>query len=858
MKSLVLAGIRRLSHRLLRALLWLLVLAPASLFAQQQAVLSGTITGKQGQAIESASVAVFGKPIGTMTGRDGKYSLHVPAGEAITLVYSCVGYKKVSRVLTLKPYERATLDMVLDVDVINIEGTNIVGEKIERATIIRIETKHADIIPSLSGSGIEELVKKTSLGVYSNNELSSQYSVRGGNFDENLVYVNDIEIYRPLLTRSGEQEGLSFVNSDLADNVLFSSGGFDSKYGDKMSSVLDITYRRPTEFAGSVTLSLLGASAHLEGTALKKRFDYLIGARQKSNQYILNQLQTKGQYKPSFTDVQACMNYKLSKKVELGFLGNFARNKYLVVPESRETEFGTIQESYRLKIFFDGQELDRIYTYFGALSTTWTPNDNLKLKFIASAFRTSESEAWDINGQYWIGLLETDFSKETFGEVTQNLGVGTHFSHARNELDATVYSVEHKGAMTKKRNFFQWGVKYQGEIIYDRLKEWTMIDSSGFTLLRPADSVGYTNPSLQPQNPLLLQDVVRTDIDLFTHRFSAFFQDTWTWYVDSLRVTFSAGARASWWTYNKELVISPRLTTTFKPNWKRDVVFRISAGVYNQPPFYKELRGFDGVLNPELRAQRSYHFVAGADWHLKLWNRPFKILSEVYYKYLDKLVPYEIDNVRLRYFAENMARGYATGLDVKINGEFVKDVESWLGFSLMQTREDIVDDYYYTYYDAAGNEVIPGYSVNPVVDSLRHEPGYVPRPTDQLLSINLFFQDYLPKFPTYKMHLNLVYSTGLAFGPPSHDRYKDTLRSPSYFRVDVGFSKMLLSENRTFKKRNPLRFMRSVWLSAEVYNLLGRLNTISYLWVKDVNNRQYAVPNELTRRLINVKLVAKF
>jgi len=849
----------RPGKRILVVIYLIAMLFPVVLYAQQKAVISGSVTGKNGQPIESVNVSLFGKPVGTVTDHDGTYTLHVPAGEELTVIFSFIGYKKITHRITLQPFERRTLNQVMETEMVTIDPTLIIGEKMERGTITRIEIKHAESIPSLSGSGIEELVKKTSLGVYSSNELSSQYSVRGGNYDENLVYVNDVEVYRPFLTRSGQQEGLSFVNSDLAENVLFSSGGFDAKYGDKMASVLDITYRKPTEFAGSITASLLGASAHLEGTAGKGRFTYLVGVRQKSNQYILNQLQTKGQYKPSFTDVQACLTYLVNEKVEISFLGNYSRNKYLVVPETRETEFGTIQESYKLKVFFEGQELDRIYTYFGALTTTYTPNKDVKLKFITSAFRTSESEAYDINGQYWIGKLETDFSKEEFGEVTENLGVGTHFSHARNELDATVFTLEHKGAYAKRRNFWQWGAKYQGEVIYDRLKEWQMLDSSGYTQVRPHDSVGYTNPFLQPSNPLELQDVVRTDIDLFTHRLSGFLQDTWTWYVDSARVTFSAGVRASWWTYNKELVISPRATTTFKPNWKRDVVFRVSAGVYNQPPFYKELRGFDGVLNPELRAQRSYHFLVGADWNFTAWNRPFKLMSEVYYKYLDKLVPYEIDNVRLRYFATNNSRGYATGLDVKINGEFVKDIESWLGFSLMRTREDIIDDYYYTYYNKEGEEIISGYTIDQVVtDSVRFEPGYVPRPTDQLLTVNLFFQDYLPKYPTYKMHLNFVYSTGLAFGPPSNERYKDTLRAPSYFRVDIGFSKMLIGESTTFKKKNPLRHLKSVWISAEIFNLLGRLNTISYLWIKDVNNRQYAVPNELTRRLINVKLHVKF
>lgn len=838
-------------------LLLLLMVRPA--FAQDKAVVFGSVKNQKGEPLESVNVSILGKPLGVLTDKLGTYSLHVPAGEKLTLIFSFVGYKRIPVNIELKPYERKQIDQVMQVEVFDIDPTYIIGEKVDRGAITRIEPKNADIIPSLSGGGIEELVKKTSLGVYSNNELSSQYSVRGGNYDENLVYVNEVEIYRPFLTRSGQQEGLSFVNSDLAENVLFSSGGFDAKYGDKMSSVLDITYRRPKKFGGGLDLSLLGVSGYLEGAAAKGRFTYLVGARQKSNSYFLNQLETKGQYKPSFTDVQTCLSYVISEKWEISFLGNYARNKYLVVPESRETEFGTVQESYRLKIYFEGQELDRISTLFGALTATYSPNQHTRLKLITSAFNTSEREAYDINGQYWIGKLETDFGKDDFGEVTENLGVGTHFSHARNELDATVFTLEHKGSHQKKKNFWQWGIKYQGEMIYDRLKEWQMIDSSGYTLVRPPDSVGYTNPGLQPWNPLELQEVVRTDIDLFTHRFSAFLQDTWTWYIDSARLTFAAGVRGSWWTYNQQWVISPRITATLKPNWKQDVVFRLSAGVYNQPPFYKELRGFNGALNPELRAQQSYHFVFGTDWNFMAWNRPFKFMSEVYYKYLDNIIPYEIDNVRIRYFATNNARGYATGIDLKIHGEFVQDIESWLGLSLMQTREDIQDDYYYTYYNAEGEKIIPGYTADQVVaDSVRTEPGFVPRPTDQLLTVNLFFQDYLPRFPTYKMHLNFLYSTGLAFGPPSHERYKDTLRAPAYFRVDIGFSKLLIGESSVFRKKNPLRHLKSVWISAEVFNLLGRLNTVSYLWVKDVNNRQYAVPNELTRRMINVKLHVKF
>ncbi|MEI6765087.1 MAG: carboxypeptidase-like regulatory domain-containing protein [Bacteroidota bacterium] len=825
--------------------------------AQEKAVVYGHVTDTKKTAVELVNISIAGLPSGSRTDKSGYYELSVPAGKPILLIYSFIAYKTDTVVMTLRPGERRKRDMVLNEDIKEIKPFEFI-EKNEQVGITRINPKDADYIPSVSGSGIEELVKRASLGVYSNNELSSQYSVRGGNFDENLVYVNDIEVYRPFLTRSGQQEGLSFVNSDLTSNVQFSSGGFEAKYGDKMSSVLDIQYKKPKKFGGSVNLSLLGATAHVEGASDNERFTFLLGVRQKSNQYLLNALETQGQYKPSFTDVQLYTTYQINENWEIGFLGNYARNKYLVVPESRETQFGTIKESYQLKIYFDGQEVDRIQTYFGALTATNRPNKNLKLKYTVSAFTTDESEMYDIQGQYYIGKLETDFSKDEFGDVKQSLGVGSDMNHARNNLIATVVNAEHRGALSKGKSFIQWGAKYQVEIINDRLKEWRMLDSAGFTQPRQSDSVGYTNPALQPENALVLQDVVNTTINLNSNRYSGFVQNTWTFEPDSAKILVTVGGRAQYWDFNKQLLFSPRASITFVPHWKNNWSFRFSTGYYYQPPFYKELRGLDGVINHNLKAQTSIHALLGAEWNFKAWERPFKLVTEVYYKYLDNLIPYEIDNVRLRYFATNNAHGYATGLDFKINGEFVKDVESWFGFSLMQTREDITDDYYYAYYDSEGKRVIPGYNNTPIADTVKKFPGYIPRPTDQFLNVNLFFQDHLPKNPTYKMHLNFVYASPLPFGPPSHNRYQDTLRMPSYFRVDVGFSKELLLESNPLPKKNPFHIFRSIWISAEVFNLLGRLNTISYIWVKDVYGRQYAVPNELTRRLINVKLIAKF
>jgi len=828
------------------------------LSAQEKATVYGKVTNEKKEAVELVNVALLGTITGVTTDKNGYYHLTVPAGPEITLVFSFIGYQKVSHKLILAANESKQLNQILVSTTTEIPTFEYIA-KDERAVITRIDNKQAEFIPSTSGNAIEELIKKTSLGVYSSNELSSAYSVRGGNFDENLVYVNDIEVYRPMLLRSGQQEGLSFVNSDLTSGVLFSSGGFDAKYGDKMSSVLDIQYKKPKKFGGSVMLSLLGASGHIEAASKDERFTFLFGIRQKSNQYVLNALETKGQYKPSFTDVQLYTTYQISKKLEISLLGNYARNKYMVIPESRETQFGTVSESYQLKIYFDGLELDKISTYLGALTLNYKPTDKLFFKWINSAYQTDESQNYDVQGQYLIGRLEADFGKENFGEMKEVLGVGTHFQHARDELIATVINSEIKGGYTKKNHYLQFGVKYQHEIINDKLKEWEMVDSSGYTIPRPGDSVGYTDPSVQPFNPIILQEVVNTRVNLQSNRISGFLQDTWTFKIDSAELVLTAGVRAVYWDYNKQLCVSPRITLSYQPHWKKDVVFRFSTGMYYQPPFYKEIRAFDGTIHPEVKAQRSIHFLLGSDWNFRMWNRPFKFVAETYYKILDDLIPYEVDNVRTRYFANNNGKGYAYGLDLKINGEFVKGDESWLGISLMQTREKISGETYTDYYNKNGELIISGYtSDNIAVDSIVHQPGYIPRPTDQLLSVNVFFQDHFPRWPTFKMHLNMVYSSPLPFGPPEHKRYMDTLRMPAYFRVDIGFSKSIIDESTILRKKNPFRFLKSLWISGEVFNLLGRMNTISYLWIKDVNNRQYAVPNELTKRLFNIKLVAKF
>ncbi len=824
--------------------------------SQPKARIYGTIRNAQAQNLELVNISVMGFPGGTTTDKSGNFELQVPAQKPITVVVSFIGYHTQRIPLQLKENERYKIDKILLENSTELQGVRIEDKQIRASNLSRIDPKNALLITTLGG-GIEALVK-TQAGVVSNNELSSQYSVRGGNYDENLVYVNDFEIYRPFLVRSGQQEGLSFLNPDLVSGILFSAGGFEAKYGDKMSSVLDIQYKKPTQFGGSASLSLLGATVHIENQSKNKKINYMLGVRQKSNQYVLSTLQTKGDYRPSFTDIQANVNYNLTDKLELSALGNYSLNIYRLVPEDRETSFGTIQEAYKLKVYFEGQEKDRFENYMGGLSATYKPNKELKLKLMASAFRTLESETYDIVGEYWIGQLESDMTQSTFGQVVEAQGVGTYLNHARNMLDAVVANVEHRGTlMLKDDNSIQWGLKYQHEWIDDKISEWEMVDSAGYMVPGNPDSVGYLDPLAQPDRPLVMKDYLKTNISLSSNRLSGFFQRSWQFKGDQREVNLTAGVRSQYWDFNNQLLISPRATVSLNPKWERDMVFKVSGGFYYQPPFYRELRDMNGEINKDLKAQSSIQLVAGSDLNFKAWNRDFKFVSEIYFKYLYNLVPYVVDNVRIRYYADNNAHGFATGIDLKVNGEFVKGVESWASLSVMKTMEDIEGDFYWERYNQKGEVIHAGYTTdNVAVDSAYFEPGYIARPTDQRVNFNLFFQDYLPSNPTYKMSVNLVFGTGFPFGAPKTPKYLHTRRIPPYRRVDIGFSKMLKGEGSEVK--GFLRHFKSVWLTAEVFNLLQFSNTISYIWVTDVDNRRYAIPNYLTPRQINVKLMINF
>ncbi|MCB0396760.1 MAG: carboxypeptidase-like regulatory domain-containing protein [Flavobacteriales bacterium] len=796
-------------------------------FAQDTARVHGQITTIDNKPIGGVHVSLEGTTSGTWSDEHGKYEIMVPSGNQVTIVFSHISFGRLTEQIAVSGKKDVKLDKQLKIhsNVLPVLEFEQIRKR-ESEMMTSIDPKPAATLPSPNPS-IEALIKVVGIGVSSTNELSSQYNVRGGNFDENLVYVNGIQVYRPFLVRSGQQEGMSFVNPDMVSGILFSAGGFEAKYGDKMSSVLDIKYTQPTEFAGTVSASLLGGSVHLENATKNERFTYVVGARYKTNQYVLKSLDTDGSYKPFFADFQGFITYRINPKLKWEGLTNWSRNTYRVVPQSRTTEFGTVKQALQLRVFFDGQEIDAFDTYFGATTLNFEPDPITNIRLIGSAFRTFESETFDVMGQYYLDELETDFGKDDFGNVAFNRGVGTFLNHARNYLDATVLNGTINA--TRKQDFtdYQFEFTASKEMINDQLSEWNLIDSAGFSLPQA------------PGNAIILQDVVKAKLALEATRFAGYAQVHWQ-LNDSTETEITAGLRTHYWDVNEQLLISPRASISFKPKWKREVILRAASGFYYQPPFYRELRSIEGKLNKKIRAQQSIHFIAGGDYFFKAWNRNFKLVSEVYFKKLNNLIPYEVDNVRIRYFATNNARGYATGIDFKLNGEFVEGVDSWFNLSVMQVREDLNDDFY---IDTAG---------------VRQEPGFIPRPSDQRVNLGIYFQDYLPKNPTYKVHLSLLFGTGLPFGPPTQKRYQQTYRMPPYRRVDIGFSKQLADEEGQADRRGLFRQFKSLWLSMEVFNLLQVNNVISYLWVKDVTNEQYAVPNYLTSRQLNIRITGKF
>jgi len=819
------------------------------------ATIKGFVKDEKGKPIELVNVGVLNTTIGTVSEPNGYYEIKVPEGKTIVVVFSMVGYESKTFEFLLTSGEVKTVQVQLKIMVSNIPIFDVIEDAASKEGMTKIDLKVVNHIPG--PGGIEKALLLQSPGVTSSSELSSTYSVRGGNFDENLVYINDIEVYRPFLIRAGQQEGLSFLNSDLAGSVLFSSGGFDASYGDKTASVLDVRYKTPQKFAGSFVGGLLGANMHLEGISENKKFTWLTGVRYKTSKYILSAMETQGNYNPNFIDVQTFLTYSFTKKTSLSWLGYISKNTFNLIPETRETSFGTINEAYRLTVFFDGEEIDQFNLYKNAFVLSHNPSDSLQLKFIATAFVSDETETYDILGQYYIGRLETDFGKPGFGDVAENRGVGAFLNHSRNYLTASVVNVEHRGKYFGKKWTYQWGAKVQYEKILDRINEWTYLDSAGYSIPHHPDSVGYTNPNLQPYQTLTLKDTLRSQIEISSLRYSGFVMASRTFDIDSTFIIFNAGVRTSFWDVNNQLLISPRASVSVKPKKQPRVTYRLASGIYNQPPFYRELRNLDGSIDTDVKAQQSIHFVAATDVDLSIWRRPFKYSAEIYYKHLNNLVPYIIDNVRIRYLPHLSSSGYAAGIDMKINGEFVPGIQSWVNVSVMQTREDIKGDFYEILYNTDGERIVPGYTFNDTVAyGQMVNPGFIPRPTDQRVTFSLFFQDYLPNNPSFRMHLGLFFGSRLPFGPPGAEKYKHLLRMPAYKRVDVGFSKQLISEGGETPKS--LSKIKNAFITLEIFNLLQINNTISYLWIMDVTGRYYAIPNYLTPRQLNFKLIVEF
>lgn len=824
-------------HKFLTLLLFTITTIATWAQTSPMATVFGVVKDSIGAEIADVSVIISGEKKVVLTKDDGSFSINVPADKIVLIAFSYAGRSPYQTELgPFKAGVRHELNVVLNFTV-NLTAFNYV-EQNRNVGVVTINIKEIKQLPNISGSF--EQVLKTLPGVTSNNELSSQYNVRGGNYDENLVYVNDIEIYRPFLPRSGQQEGLSFIHTELVQNIKFSAGGFEARYGDKLSSVLDIKYKEPKKFASSLNVSLLGAQSHIEGATKNLRFTYLLSARYWSNQYVLATLDEKGDYKPSFADVQSLITWHPTSNLSISALGSYARNKYLVIPQTRETTFGTVKQAMSLRMFFDGQDLMEYQTATAAVSATLMPNRFTTLKLISSIFNSNENELYTVEGAYRLEEVETDFGNDNFGKARATKGIGYFLNNARNRINATVYNVGHRGYYNKGVHNLQWGAQAQGERITDKINEWDY-----------KDSLGFAQPSQVAGMPVVL-NYLNTQVNLNTHRLSAYVQNTQKINADyNFNITY--GLRTNWWSYNNQNVVSPRIQLGFEPNrkhnvavaknqqgkLKKDINVKAAFGYYYQPPFYRELRGFDGKLNPNIRAQRAIHYVLGADMFVKIWNRKFKLFAETYYKQLDNIIPYEINNVRIRYYAENSAVGYATGLDMRMNGEFVKGAESWVSLSVMQTQEKIPSA---IVTDAAGNRI---------------KPGYIPRPTDQRATLSLFFQDYLRNNEKYKVNITLVFGSGLPFGPPDRNRYGDTLRLPSYKRVDIGFLRMLVDEQDK-AKTGWKKHIKSAWVGIDVFNLLDINNTISHIWIEDIEGRTWAVPNYLTTRRVNLRLQVNF
>ena len=755
--------------------------------------LKGKVVDEDGNALELVTVSCLAQGKVAMSNLKGEFSIGLNTADSVEVRFTMVGYGVRKRVFR-RPKGKMTVQIVMHPDV-TLKEVTVTQRRRQTSQTEQLNAKDIKDVPSTTGNAVEELIQQQA-GVSSHNELSSQYNVRGGSFDENSVYINQVEVYRPLLISSGQQEGLSVINPNMVEKIGFSTGGFESKYGDKMSSVLDITYRQIKGFEANATASLLGASGFI-GYGNSK-FSMSHGVRYKTNRYLLGSLETTGEYNPKFIDYQTYISYKPSKRWNIDFIGNISDNQYNFEPENRETSFGTLANVKTFKVYFDGQERDRFSTLFGALGITRNVKDSTSIKFITSAFHTKESERYDITGQYWLDDTQTQ----------ESLGIGTYMEHARNYLTAEVISFKLIGRHQTMRHDIEAGISFKTEHIKEQSREYEMRDSSGYSVPHSADRLDliYT---LSARN------------DIRSNRIEAYLQDKYRWSKGNNYFTMNYGIRMANWSYNKETTVSPRASLAIIPAFNNDVTIRLAAGLYYQAPFYKEMRDTitangvtTAVLNNKIKSQQSIHFIAAADYRFKMLNRPFKFSAEAYYKALNNLIPYNVQNMKITYYGENLTKGYAAGVDLKLYGEFVPGTDSWLTFSLMSTRQKF------------NNE-------------------WVPLPTDQRWAVNLHFTDYFPGTDRWKMTLKLAFADGLPFGAPHRGLEQQQYRAPAYKRADIGMSYCALRNTKGIK---------GLWLGIDCLNLFGISNVNSYYWVTDVTNTQWAVPNFLTGRQINTKI----
>lgn len=838
----------KISNRHFGLTIFCLLLTLLCYSQKKYAFVSGKVVDDNENPLSKVSVVILGQSNGITTNDSGYFRIRVEAGKAFALIFSYAGRRAEQKNFLLSEGEEENVTVRLEKSENTLQEVIVTDQRDRRETgLIRPNPKTILNLPSAI-TGVESLIK---IFVGSNNELTSQYSVRGGSYDENLIYVNDFEVFRPYLVRSGQQEGLSFINPEMVRNISFYNGGYQARYGDKMSSVLDIQYKRPKKSGGSAYVGILEQGLQLEGAGKNNKFSYLLGARNRSNRNLLSRQDTKGNYVPSSADFQALLSYQFNPKWSAELLSNISQTKFTLIPQFSQLTTSVFSPIYSatlgVDIFFQGREKDQYQTNMLGLSLINQVSKKLKLKWMLSRFANDESENIDITGAYLFGDRDFDKRNPTYGLIVNPLGAGVYQNWARNELNIENWNFSHKGTYEKGKNAWQWGLGADRTAIADKLNEWEFQDSAGYAL---------------PYQPNLLQlsKVLKSSASISVNKFSGYLQNNMLMGDSAHSFTLTYGVRFNYNSLNQEFLLSPRISASWKPASKKDIIYRLAVGSYQQPPFYRELRRYDGTVNTKLKAQKSWQAVAGFDYNfIGLSDRPMRWTAEAYYKRMSDVVPYDIDNVRIRYFGENSASAYATGIEMRLHGELVPDAESWISMGIMKTAEDLVNDHYYRYKNAAG-EFITAQSTDQVVtDSARTDVGWLRRPTDRRITFGMFFQDYLPTNKNFKMFLNLIYGSNLPYNIPGAVKYRNAAVIEPYIRADIGFSALLVDDDKSKRRsHSPFRNFDNIWASLEIFNIIDRSNIISYLFVKDFSNTVYLMPNRLTPRLLNFKIIARW